>query len=809
VAGAEPGVLKASRTKLGAALLLASWLVRAAAVPTPESHFGHRIGEDRTVLDWSRVVSYFRALEHASDRILVRELGRSTEGRSFLLAVISSPATLKRLEHYREIQTRLADPRLTSPEQAGALIAEGRTVVAITCSIHATEIASTHTAVEFTYRLLTEDSPRFRQVLDNTILLLVPSLNPDGVDLVSQWYRKTLGTPFEGTAPPELYHRYAGHDNNRDWYFFTQRETRLTVSEVLNAWRPQIVYDVHQMGPFGARMFVPPWTDPIDPNIDPLVVQQCNLLGAGIAADLTAAGKAGVVVNAIYDLWSPSRHYTAYHGGLRILSESASARIASPIRVDPEQLDRHSAGYNARQASWNFAEVWPGGTWRLRDIIEYQSLAWESLLRQAAMRREDLLRNFYLVGARALERTSPYAFIVPAAQRDHGAARKLLETLALGLVEIERARGEFEASGRRYPAGSHVILVRQPCGAFAKTLLERQRYPDLRAYPDGPPRTPYDGTAHTLPLLLGVEVHAAEAPFEAGLERVEGFRPRSGRQAILPAADTDSWRELNRLWDAGREVWRDPVTGDFSAQPPDRSRWRPLRRPRVALYRSHVPVIDEGWTRWVLEQFGFAYLSAGNKELAGGRLRQLHDVIVFPDQSATSIEQGFRKGAMPEEYCGGLGEEAVAALRQFLLEGGTLIFLNRSAEWAADKLGLPVRNVAAGLPEAVFYAPGSLLRAAADVRHPLTLGLPPEISIWSQGSPAWEVDGGNGVAVVRYPDKEVLASGFLLGEKLLAGKAALVSAPMGSGKVILFGMKPQYRGQSYLTFKLFFNALIE
>src|SRR5437773_1818787 len=225
----------------GAALLIA-WPL-AAAVPAPQSHFGHPIGADRTVLDWDRVVSYFRELEKNSPRIRVQELGKTAEGKPLIAAILSAPETVANLGRYIEIQKKLADPRIALPGEVETLIAQGKSVVMITCSIHSTELASTHTAVEFAYRLLTEDKPRFRAILENTILILVPSLNPDGVDIVTQWYRKTLGTPYEGTTPPQLYHKYVGHDNNRDWYILSQPETRLVVGKLHNVWHPQIVYD--------------------------------------------------------------------------------------------------------------------------------------------------------------------------------------------------------------------------------------------------------------------------------------------------------------------------------------------------------------------------------------------------------------------------------------------------------------------------------------------------------------------------------------------------------------------------------------
>jgi hypothetical protein len=493
------------------------------------------------LLDWDQVVSYFYQLQKASPSIRVEEIGKTAEGRPFIAATISSPENIKHLDKYLEIQRRLADPRLTTPAEAEKLFPQAKNIVLITCSIHATEVASTHTAVQFAYKLLTDQSQKFQQIRENTIVVLLPSINPDGVDIVTRWYRKTLNTPYEGTSPPELYHHYVGHDNNRDWYTFSQPETRNVIT-IYNKVLPEILYDVHQQGETSSRIFVPPWLDPIEPNIDPIIAQEMNMLGTSVASDLTGAGKVGVAIHAAYDFWSPARHYQAFHGGLRILTESASVKLATPVTLRFNQLDTHPLGYNAQQRSWNFLEPWPGGTWRLSDIIDYQMIAFESVLYNATIHREDMVRKYYRVGQDQVARTTPFAFIIPAQQRDPGATRHLFEILEFGKVEIQKA-----------PNGDHVILMQQPYSGWAKALLESQNYPDLRMYPGGPPQRPYDTTAETLPLLFGVDVKTVDQPVSGPLVK-DTFAFDAPAPKAYSASDTDSWKTVTTLWKAHQPV---------------------------------------------------------------------------------------------------------------------------------------------------------------------------------------------------------------------------------------------------------------
>lgn len=823
--------------------LLLSVLPAFGTLPAPEAHFGHTLGEQRKLVQWLDVVAYFRSLEAASPSLRVTELGHTTESRPLIAVTIADPETIADLERYRHILAQLADPRATSPEVAEELVAEGKPVVLITCSIHSTEVASTLTAMQFAYELLSKDTPRHRAILQDTILLLVPSLNPDGVDKVHAWYERWLDTPYEGAPMTELYHKYVGHDNNRDWYIFTQKETRLIVEKVHNAWRPQVVYDVHQMGPNGARIFVPPWIDPIDPNIDPLIVQQVNAFGTAIAVDLTAAGKRGVLIHGIYDYFSPARHYQSYHGGLRLLSESASARLASPITVPAEQLIQLGRNYNATESSWNFLEPWEGGEWSLADILDNQLITFESVLYSAALRRQDLLRNFYRIGQRVTERGMGRGFVIPHEQHDPNAATRLLQTLQFGQVEIERALESSQLEEESIQAGDFVVRLAQPYGSFAKTLMERQEYPDLRVYPEGPPQPPYDVTAHTLPLLMGVRTFAVEGEIAVPTEPVREVGPALGRvdeadHLTLSPRFSSSWIAVNRLLDQDVPVHRSLADGTFHLQTDAALRgqlqeWAsnmgieflaaegsaaehpPLARARVALYAGHVPIMDEGWTRWLLDRFEFPYESVGNDEVVAGLTGQ-HDVVILPDVRSEILDKGFRheygdgESIVPPEYRTALGKRGAAELRAFVDAGGTILAFNRSALYALDRLGLPIENSVGLLSKRRFYAPGALLNVGVDPTHPLCFGMRREEAVWFESGPAFWVRrqaASKARVVLRYPQREVLASGWLLGEGYLATRGAVVDVSVGSGRVILFGIRPQYRGQSNATFKMVFNSL--
>jgi zinc carboxypeptidase len=828
------------------AVLLAALLSGAAsaqaAVPSPGDFLGFEVGADRTLADWTQIAAYFHALDAGSPRVLVREVGKTTEGRPFLLVAITSEANMARLEDIRSASLRLADPRGLSEADAERLIATGRVVVAMSYGIHSTEVGATQASMLTAFHLATAEDEETRAIREQAVVLMLPSHNPDGTQTVTEWYRGSVGTAWEGAAPPFLYQRYTGHDNNRDWYMFTQQESRLTVAHLHDAWRPQVVHDVHEMGGRGARMFVPPYLDPWEPNVDPALVAAVNDLGTHVASRLTTEGRPGVAVHAIYDAWTPARAYPHTHGAVRLLSETATARMASPVTVKASDL-LAGIGYDARRRSWNFPAPWPGGAWTLADVVGYQVAASLAVASHAARHREHWLRTSYGVNLRAIRRESPFAYVFPARQKDPLAAAALLTALRTGAVELHRARAGFSAGGHAFDAGAHVVLLRQPYGAFAKQLLERQRYPDVRPFAGAPPQRPYDVTAHTLPLLMGVEAIEIAAPFAADLERVDAVTPMGGRVErgrgpyLALGHATGDLVALGRLLRAGVAVrWATaPFTdrrrtfprGTLLAPAAARARLaalapelglvvRPvsrlppslaLRAPRVGVYQSWLAPMDEGWTRYVLDrQVPVEYRTLHDADIRAGKLREGLDAIVLPDQSAAQIVAGHAAGTMPPEYVGGIGREGVAALRAFVEEGGTLVALDSATELPISEFALPVSDALAPADAGgAFYIPGSILGVEVDAEPPLAHGLDATAAVWFENSPAFDVRAGRIVA--RYPAADPLLSGWALGAERLHGRAALVEAPLGRGRVVLFGFRPQYRAQSWSMYVPLLNAL--
>jgi len=851
----------------------------AAAIPlltsaqtTPEKFLGFKVGADRQLADYAQITAYFQKLDQESPRLQLFTIGESTLKKPMIMAAISSEGNMSRLDAYKNIARRLRDAGSLGPEEARRLAREGKAVLLITCNIHASEIAAAQMSMELAYKLVTGDTPfDAARVLEDVIVLIVPTTNPDGEQMVVDWYKKYLGTPFEGGPMPWLYHHYAGHDNNRDWFMFNLPETRAVSRVLYQDWLPQIHLDEHQMGSTGARLFVPPFMDPPVPAVQPLLWRSISLCGANMAYDLQKNGSRGVVQGRSYTGWwiGACDDTSWLHNVVGLLSEMASVRVATPVHIEPNEIPQPY--YEKRM---EFIDPWPGGWWRLRDLVDYELTLSLSLVKTAYLNKEDFLFNSYQMYRNSIEKTErnqPFAYIVPSVQHDYPTALEMIRILMLGGVEVHQAKEQFIAGGKVYPAGSFVVRLGQPYKPYAWALFERQKYPDLRQYPGGPPTPPYDNAGWTLPLQMGVACDEAAAPFEAALDKLAAPTAAAPAQPALDAADfvldcrsnaaygavfalLKEKAEVRRSKEEIRGAGFEAAAGSFivrnspevrKALPDILKRWpvKPvalpdastvpsaaIRPPRIGLYQSWRGSMDEGWTRYVFDNLGVPYATLHNdafkpakdKKEKKADLRANYDVIVFADESADVIKTGkpspsseharFFTANYPPEYEGGIEKEGVEALTAFVEAGGIVVTLNGACELGMEDLSAPARDVLEKEERTRFFCPTSILRIDVDNRSPIGYGMPEKAAAVFSDSPALNTrippaDWDRRV-VASYPEADVLLSGWLLGEDVIARKAAVVDTRHKKGRVILIGIPCQNRAQSHGTYKFLLNALL-
>lgn len=803
-------------------LLLLAALCHAAAPPTPSEHLGFTPGDDYKLADYAQITGYFQKLDAASDRIQVVEFGRSTLGKPMYVAFISDAENLKRLERYREISRRLALGQATA-EEARSLAAEGKAIVWIDSGLHASEVAPSQHAPELAFRMVTGEDAETRAIRRDVILMQVPVMNPDGLDWVAHWYAKNVGTPYELAPLPWLYQKYSGHDNNRDYFMLNLPETRATTRLLFQEWFPQIVYNQHQIPPFPARIFVPPYAEPLNPNIPAPVMAGINLIGAAMRERFARENKPGVLSYVAFDGWwnGGLRSVPAFHNMHGILTETALNLFATPrVYKDSEIRGSFANGVPVREPSIFYDRPWMGGKWGVRDAIEYILTSDFAILNTASiMRQEYLLKAWQLARASidAGEKGGPYGYVIAPNQWDRSAAPEMLERLALAGIEVKRARAAFRAAGKEYPAGTLLMLAGQPFRPYLVDLLEPQKYPEIRT--SGSVKRPYDVAGWTLSMQMGVAVDRVDQRFDADLE------PWSGPVQQAPSLDrrdTHSFLAMAAMLERGEKVqW----AADGAINTASKAAWE-VRRPRVGLYQPWMAYADQGWTEWVLERFKVPFTLLHNPDLRKPGLRARFDSIILASQGATSILHGTRHGekrtgppaVQRPEYTGGIGLDGLAALDAFVREGGTLIALDSATELPIDFFPLPVRNLQrGGAPdsEARFSCPGSLVRITVDPSHPLTFGMPPEAIAFTNGGqvyePALGTEHNRGDVevrtVARFAASNLLASGWMTGEKTVLGKAVVMEAKHGMGRVVLFGIRPQFRAQPYGTFRMLLNAV--
>ena len=853
------------------------------SVPTPESVLGFSVGADFRLASYDESIDYFRRLDAASDELQLVEIGRTSEGRQWYVAIISSVENLSDLAHYRGIAQRLAHPTGLTDDEARQLARDGKAIVHIDGGLHASEVACAQHTIQLAYDLLSRThEPHTKAILDNVIFLLWPSINPDGQNMVVDWYRSNLGTPYEVSPMPWLYQKYIGHDNNRDAYMLNMIESRV-VARFWRHWEPHIIHVHHQSSPFPTRIWLPPFAEPIATQVPPLMSREVNMIGMAMAQGLESEGKVGATHMNPFDAWYPG--YIDYMPMFQNIpaywTETALYRYATPRFYTISDFPENARDLRPQTL---YSSPWEGGWWRLGDAVDYMVTASMSVLDYAAKYREDLLYNRYQAGRNTIhkyEEQPPYAYFIEREQRDPVAVVELLRRLAFNGVRISRLTRPVSYEGGTYAEGTWIIPMNQEFAELVRQVFDAQTYPDLRQYPEGPPQQPYDAAGWTLPYQMDVKVYAAPSPLTeevlaasepvrgssadwesadeisggtsfdsppgigfdsdsvaAGVIPLPGRITGSGPFLALDPAQNNAFRAVNRAWQASGAVRFEPgepgsegrpgtsgryvisgVSGSTLSQWVDELALQAERtersggsvvRSRIAVYRAWRPSIDQGWSRWLLEQYGFQFTRLTNAAIQAGDLGEQFDVILLPAERQQTLLEGFAKGSVPPRYEGGIGPAGVRALDQFVRGGGTLVCLNESSEFAIEQLHLPVKNMVAGLSRIDYFLSGSLLEVTTDPAHPVMAGMPEKAKVFVGWSPVFTtLDGFEGSALAKYQEHgSPLLSGYLLGEQHLQGYAAALDVYHGNGHVLLIGFRPQWRGQSFGSFRVLFNALL-
>ncbi|WP_207395066.1 M14 family metallopeptidase [Bremerella alba] len=796
----------------------------APEVPSPEMHLDRPLGADFHVVDWGNVSKYYRMLAKTCPTVKLQTVGKTSEGRDFLAAIISSPENLASLDAIKASAKVIADPRGKSSQEKEDAINNGRLILFVTPTMHSTELAATEMGMQMAWMLATSSEQPWDAMRREAVVVILPSLNPDGIDHVAQWYRQTVGKPYEGTSLPELYQKYTGHDNNRDYFALTQNESRLLTKMLYHEWHPQILWDVHQQGGVRERFFVPPYRDPLNSNIDPLVVSGINAIGARAAMDMLADGCSGVATGVSYDNWwnGGNRAVPARHNIIGILTEAASANWASPVFLERSDL-RDPLGRKSYSLSNQFIAPWPGGWWRQADIIEYELSFAESLLGTLSREPKFWLRNKMAAAIRSStlnENSKRQAWLITTDNEDLGAVIRLVDLLHLSGIDVHVSDSEFIADQRTYPPGTLVIRCDQPNQNMLNDLFELKEFPD--------DAKAYDVSGWSLPALFGLRVVEVIQPLgsDIQLDPIAGELPQSflgdENQESLTPKDSRYWtqviQELNKL-SSKKEVKAANNKDKDSADDRTEDIGNEVKSlPRVGVYAPWSASMDEGWLRWTLDHFQMPHTRVRNEMIRAGKLSEDFDIIVIANISATRIENGRRKGSVETAMTGGLDVEGALAIEEFVRDGGKLIVMDDACPWVVDLLRIPLINVLSEDHADGFYCSGSVVRGIPQ-SDSLTQGLPATIPLMFGKSRAWrtltskekeseDYADSKITPLLRYASRRLLLSGTIEKPQVIENQIGWVRVEQGQGTIILFGFCPHYRGWSHATFHLLMRSIL-
>ncbi|MCG8603868.1 hypothetical protein MJD09_02585 [bacterium] len=851
---------KVSRQPSPPTLIFLALLVTVAVLPaqvtSPDQFIGFKVGADRKLFGWQTVVDYFRLLSVNSERVTLRELGETTLERPFIMALISSPTNLMNLARYKNLQKQAADPGHLTDDDARTLARQNKLVAMLVLNIKSTEIASSQGSLELAYSLATNNDARTNLILENTIILLVPSLNPDGMQLAVDWYNQYLGSPSEAVQLPVVSHHYAGDEIDLDWPMLNLQETQMLAKELYQEWFPQLVYAQYPGTQTGPRLILPEFTNSGKTPLHDAIIDQSNMLADQIASDLRAKGIAGLARSEldVAILNGTVTRSAISHNMIGFMTQFASAPAATPVYLPKGSIKDRGAGAHDRIDGHNSFEVWQSGWWRLRDIIDYQLAVIFSLLEEAATHRESIIYNFCKMNQSAIEagRThTPFAYIVPQGQNDMVTSHRMIKALLQNGVEVHAFLRPHMGLTRRIDAGSYMIPLAQSFAPYVRTLFELQDYSDRT----GRLRS---ATVSTLPQLMGVDVVKVEYPIKSAFAKIDSvqtvipsLQESKKRNYLISHGSNQVFTLVNRLLNRRKKVYwlKEEVSVDAAKLQPGAvlvptkeiqhkrmvehlkglnieviqtdqtfqgaSAFR-LNKFKLGLYRPWTANLDEGWTRYVLDQYDFPVKLLYNANINGGNLADDFDVIVLPDMTPREVINGLGPEArnvyepeIPEPYRGGINKNGMASLVEFVEQGGVLITLNRTCEFAVDLFGLPVEKVSKRDSRNDLECQWALLEMHMDIHEPIAFGMPAKATALVLDSPTFRpIPWSKRTAIgAFFSDNDAMLGGSCLDSGEMRGLPAVLQIPVGKGSVILIAFKAQHRGQTAGTFKILFNAI--
>lgn len=861
--------------------------INAQTCQSPEEYFGFKPGADYMLFDYETLIRYLQKLDIVSDRLKLVEIGKSPLDKPMYVAFISTEENIRDLDNLKSLNRRLAlDPNLPESERE-ILFKQGKVFVLGTLSMHSEEVGPSQASPLIAYDLATTHDPVKLEWLKNVVYMMVPNHNPDGMDMIVNHYKKYKGTKYEGSSFPSVYHKYVGHDNNRDFVALTQSDTRAIAAIYNLDWFPQVMVEKHQMGYTGVRYFIPPPHDPIAENVDAGIWDWVIVFGSNMMKDMNIQGLSGVAQNFLFDdYWPGSTETCIWKNVIGFLTEGASAKVASPIFVEPNEIRVSGKGLSEYKKSINMPLPWPGGWWRLGDLVQYEISSTMSILKTAAkyhkeilLFRNDLCRKEVNNG----KTMPPFYYILPLNQHDQSELVSLVNLLKEQGIEIYQLTAPAVIDNRNYAKGDIVIPLAQPFRPFIKEVMEAQEFP-LRHYtPNGVIMKPYDITSWSLPLHKGVsavEVDRKETVpenFDALLEKINGSFaingpiPQNYWAALFTVNYNESFKAAFLALSKGLQVQRlkkgiivdnvafpvgsfivyhdekknsvlDTLLRQLTVSPKilveplrlEANDSIPMKMPRIGLVETYFHDMDAGWTRFILDSYFIPFTVVHPGEFESTDFVKNFDVILFPSAQKLPLMEGKQKDRddeyedsnYPPQYSKGIGKNGMGRLMTFLDNGGIIISWGRSTEIFMSNLEipsiqktseteeflLPVMDISEQLKKDGLYCPGALMNVSFLKDHPITWGMPEETGIFFRGEPVFRTrvpkfDMDRRV-IARFPEKDILISGYCENENKIANQTALVWLKKNKGQLVLFGFPPQFRASTNGTFKLLFNSIL-